>query len=88
MLRCHQVYERDSRDQSRHSHIAARPGNVYDATVGVRENPGTRADIHKYLQGHGYVYDVTVGIREVYRDQSRYSKISAKHAMPTMPQKV
>ncbi len=27
--------------------------------------PGTRADIHKYLQDQGYVYDVTVGMREI-----------------------
>ncbi len=36
MLRCHQVYERDSRDQSRLSHIFARPGQ--------------RVDINKNLQ--------------------------------------
>jgi hypothetical protein len=71
------VGKRYSRDQSRLSQIFARPGLCYDATRYMREIPGTREDIHKYLQGQAYVYDTTVGERDS-RDQSKHSQISAR----------
>ncbi len=64
-LRCHSRYEIDSRDHGADILKYLQDQGCITMPLGMREIPGTRADIHKYLQGQGYVYDVTVGMREI-----------------------